>query len=77
MSSAATITRLSRPGSLFLEYCFFGVTEELPRISFSGTSRMSHIAPGELDELFGDEWGIEMIADHTGWRTAVFLLTRR
>ena len=45
---ADTVTRLSRPGSIFLEYCFYGVTEELPWISFKGTSRMSHIAPGEL-----------------------------
>jgi SAM-dependent methyltransferase len=74
---AATINRLSRPGLLFLEYCFFGVTAELPRISFSGTSKMSHIAPGELDDLFGDRWTIEMLADHKRWRTAVFLLTRR
>lgn len=74
---AATITRLSRPGSLFLEYCFFGITEELPRFSFSGTSRMSHVAPGELDELFGEDWAIEEFAHHEKWRIAVFLLTRR
>lgn len=74
---AATVTRLSRPGSLFLEYCFYGVTEELPRISFSGTSRMSHIAPGELEELLGDDWAVEEFAHYEDWRTAVFLLTRR
>jgi SAM-dependent methyltransferase len=74
---AATITRLSRPGSKFLEYCFYGVTEELPRISFSGTSKMSHIAPGELEELFGDDWEVAPFAEYPRWRTAVFLLTRR
>jgi SAM-dependent methyltransferase len=74
---AHTATRLSRPGSLFLEYCFYGVTDELPRISFSGASRMSHIAPGELERLFGNEWDIELFASYEDWKTAVFLLTRR
>jgi SAM-dependent methyltransferase len=74
---AATVTRLSRPGSLFLEYCFFGITEELPRFSFSGTSKMSHIAPGELEGLFKENWAVEMFAHYEQWRTAVFLLTRR
>lgn len=72
---AETITRLARPGSLFLEYCFFGVTEELPRFSFKGTSRMSHIAPGELEELFGDNWTIEPFASYERWKVAAFLLT--
>ena len=56
---ARTITRLSRPGTVFLEYCFYGETEELPWISFKGTSKMSHIAPGELETLFGDDWEVE------------------
>lgn len=74
---AATITRLSRPGSRYLEYCFYGVTEELPRFSFRGTSRLSHIAPGELEELFGESWDIEKLSEDTEWRVATFLLTRR
>lgn len=74
---AATATRLARPGTLFLEYCFFGVTEELPRFSFSGTSKLSHIAPGEMDELFGNEWEIEVFSEHPRWRIKVFLLTKR
>lgn len=76
-SMARTVTRLSRPGSLFLEYCFYGVTEELPRLSFKGTSKLSHIAPGELEELFGAEWDVEPFASYKEWRIAVFLLTRR
>lgn len=76
-SMARTVTRLSRPGSLFLEYCFYGVTEELPRLSFKGTSKLSHIAPGELEELFGAEWDVEPFASYEEWRIAVFLLTRR
>lgn len=74
---AATITRLSRPGSKYLEYCFYGVTEELPRFSFRGTSRFSHIAPGELEDLFGESWDIEKLSEDTEWRVATFLLTRR
>jgi SAM-dependent methyltransferase len=74
---ARTVARLSRPGTVFLEYCFYGETADLPRISFKGTSKMSHIAPGELDELFGDHWEIEPLASYEDRRTAVFLLTRR
>jgi len=74
---ADTVTRLSRPGSIFLEYCFYGVTEELPWISFKGTSRMSHIAPGELEALFGDEWDVNLFREHSDWRIAIFELNRR
>lgn len=74
---ARTITRLARPGTLFLEYCFFGRTEDLPRISFKGTSRMSHIAPGELEDLFGSGWDVAPFADYPDWKIAVFVLTRR
>lgn len=73
---ARTVTRLSRRGSLFLEYCFYGVTDELPRFSFKGTSKMSHIAPGELEELFGADWEIEPYVSYDEWKTAAFLLTR-
>lgn len=74
---AATITRLSRPGSKYLEYCFYGVTEELPRFSFRGTSKLSHIAPGELETLFAERWDVEKLSEDTEWRVATFLLTRR
>jgi SAM-dependent methyltransferase len=73
---AENINRFSRPGSRFLEYCFFGEREELPWVSMNA-SKMSHIAPGELESLFGDLWDIEPFADYPEWRTAVFLLTRR
>jgi len=74
---AQTVTRLSRPGSKFFEYCFYGVTEDLPRISFSGTSRMSHIAPGELEALFGADCEVEPVTENVKWRIATFLLTRK
>lgn len=74
---AGTVTRLARPGAKFLEYCFYGATAELPAFSFKGTSRMSHIAPGEMEELFGADWTIETFADHEAYRSRTFLLTRR
>lgn len=73
---ASTITRLSRTGTKYLEYCFFGKAEELPLLS-GGASKFSHIAPGELEDLFGDHWEIEPFASYPRWRTATFLLTRR
>ncbi len=73
---AATVTRLARPGTKFLEYCFFGNTEELPRFSFKGTSKMSHIAPGELEDLFRDGWEVRPFAAYPDQRIAAFLLTR-
>lgn len=73
---AGTITSLARPGTKFLEYCFYGETDELPRFSFKGTSKYSHIAPGELDRLFGEHWDIEDFAEYPDWKTASFLLTR-
>lgn len=74
---AATVTRLSRPGSRFFEFCFYGAAEDLPWFSFRGTSRLSHIAPGELERLLGDSWDVEMLSEDTEWRVASFLLTRR
>ena len=77
LAMAGTITRLARPGAKFLEYCFYGETEQLPRFSFKGTSKLSHIAPGELERLFGADWDIESFAEYPEWKTAAFLLTRR
>lgn len=74
---AGTVTRLSRPGSKFLAFCFYGATQELPLFSFKGTSRMSHIAPGEMEELFGADWAMETFADLETYKARTFLLTRR
>jgi SAM-dependent methyltransferase len=77
VAMARLATDLARPGACFLEWCFYGETATLPRFSFRGTSRFSHIAPGELDELFGDSWAVEPFSSDPRWRTACFLLTRR
>ncbi len=71
---AGLITSLARPGTRFLEYCFFGDRRDLPWFSFKGTSRLSHIAPGELETLFGEHWEIEPFAMYP--RIAVFELIR-
>lgn len=73
-----TIDRLARPGSRFLCFCFFGTDADLPRISFTGPSRMTPtVRPGEVEAWFGDHWDIEVWNDHQGEPFATFLLERR
>ncbi len=76
---AATITRLSRPDSLFLLWCFHARREDLPVISFHGPSRMAPaLEPGEETQLFGAAFDIETVhAGRDGAPVACFLLTRR
>lgn len=74
---ARTATKLARSGAKFLEMCFYGVTAELPPISFKGTSRLSHIAPGELEGLLGEDWTIDSFASYPESLIEVFLLTRQ
>lgn len=76
---AATIQRLSRPGSLVLFWCFYARLEELPRISFHGPSRLSPaVEPGEETQLFGAAFDIEPVhVRRDGAPIACFLLTRR
>jgi SAM-dependent methyltransferase len=74
---AATIVRLARPGASFLLWCFYASRTDLPRISFSGPSRLSGaIAPGEETALFGDSFDIIRLPEP---RTpfAAFLMRRR
>lgn len=76
---AGTIARLARPGAAFLSWCFFASRSELPRISFSGPSRLSGaIAPGEETALFGDTFEIRRLPDREPGRPfACFLMRRR
>lgn len=75
---AALMTRLAAPGARCFLYCFYAPRDELPRISFSGPSRLSPaIEPGELERLFGAHWDIEHLTEFDdGRQEAVFLLTR-
>ena len=79
VAMAGTIHRLSAPGSVVLLWCFYGARRELPVMSFSGPSKMfPGIIPGEEQELFGDAFDIERLAEPpAGSRFACFLLTRR
>jgi hypothetical protein len=74
-----TIHRVSKAGSRFLLWCFFGLPRELPAISFTGPSRLTPlIAPGEVERLFGDAFDIERLpepAEKSG--AACFLMVRR
>lgn len=74
-----TIHRISRAGSRFLVWCFFGTRAELPRISFTGPSRMTPIiAPGEVERRFGDAFAIERLPEpRPGSFAACFFMTRR
>ena len=76
---AALIGRLSRPGSLFLLWCFFGSRSEMPWISFDGPSKLvPAIRPGEVEDRFGGRFDIERLPEPPrGSRSACFLMTRR
>ncbi|MFZ0493762.1 MAG: class I SAM-dependent methyltransferase [Acidimicrobiia bacterium] len=60
-TAASAITRLARPGSVFVMWCFHARMSDLPRFSFQGPSRWGAppIEPGEETALFGDQWRIE------------------
>jgi len=76
---ADAVHRLSRPGSVFVLWCFYAHPDELPKARWSGASKMlMSLVPGEEKELFGDAFDIER------WSTppppehcACFLMTRR
>jgi ubiquinone/menaquinone biosynthesis C-methylase UbiE len=76
---AALMTRLAAPGARCFLFCFFAPKDQLPRISFSGASRLApSIEPGEMERLFGADWDIEHMAEFASDRAeAVFLMTRR
>jgi SAM-dependent methyltransferase len=74
---ASLATSLARPGAKFLEWCWYGEREDLPRISFVSASRLGHISPAELESLFSANWEIETFSTDARWNTACFLLTRR
>jgi SAM-dependent methyltransferase len=74
---ASAITRLARPGSVFVMWCFYARTADLPRMSFQGPSRWGAppIEPGEEAALFGDQWQIETYGP-TGQGSACFVMVK-
>ncbi len=76
---AETVVRLSRPGSVFVLWCFYARVSELPLISFRGASHLApSIEPGEEDVLFGRFFDIERLPrPEPGSGAACFFMTRR
>ena len=76
---ATTTKRLSRAGSRFLFWCFYGMKSELPWMSLTGPSRLAPgLEPGEEETLFGDAFDIERLPKPPrDSRAACFLMTRR
>ncbi len=73
-----TIHRVSRPGSLFLLWCFFADRADLPRFSFTGPSRLTPIIEqGEVERRFGSTFEIERLPQPSGGHEACFLMRRR
>ena len=71
------IVALARPGAVLLFWCFYAAQDELPRISFTGPSRLSPaIEPGEEETLFGEAFEIELLRPPVR-HEACFLLHRR
>jgi len=76
---AETITRLARPGAVFVMWCFYADRRDLPLMSFGGPSRYGAppIEPGEETELFGNDWDIEDLdLTEPAPHEACFVLTR-
>jgi SAM-dependent methyltransferase len=77
---ARTVRRLSRAGSVFLLWCFYGARADLPGFSLHGPSRLAPaIEPGEEQDLFGESFAIEPLRRSDGGYPpfACFLMTRR
>jgi SAM-dependent methyltransferase len=77
---AEAVTRMARPGAVFVMWCFYAAPRDLPFMSLKGPSRFGAppIEPGEEAALFGQDWDIERI-DFTdvSAHEACFLMTRR
>jgi len=76
---ARLVANLARPGAIFLFWCFWADRAALPRMSFTGPSRMVPvIEPGEEADLFGQAFSIERLTgSDPSSHTACFLMTRR
>jgi SAM-dependent methyltransferase len=81
---AATVKRLSRPGSVFLCWCFYAARDDLPWLSLGRPSKLFPLTltTGEEEALFGDSFDIERYpvreprpAPRAG--AACFLMTRQ
>ena len=72
------LARLARPGAVLLCWCFYAARATLPRVSFTGPSRVTPgIEPGEEQTLFGEAFDIEIIRPPDSNHEACLLLRRR
>jgi len=76
---AATIIRLSKPGAIFLLWCFCAEPSDLPLISFNGPSRLSGaLTEREIARMFEKSFSIERLPEPPrGSFFGCFLLTKR
>jgi SAM-dependent methyltransferase len=77
---AETVTRLARPGAVFVMWCFYAERGDLPLMSFGGPSRFGAppLEPGEEIVLFGHDWDIERVdLTEPPQHEACFVMTRR
>lgn len=77
---AEVLTRVSRPGSVLVMWCFYAPARDLPRMTLGGASRWGAppILPGEEVDLFGRDWVIERYhPTDSGPHEACFVMTRR
>lgn len=73
---ARLVHRYSRPGTVFVLWCFYARKEDVPRVKFAGVSRMhSMLEPGEEQRLFGAEFAIERVESPE--HTACFVMTKK
>ncbi len=79
LAMVRTIHRISGPNAHFLLWCFYGRPEEMPRISFTGPSRLTPlIVPGEVEKLFGRDFDVERLPEpRDEAHAACFLMTRK
>jgi SAM-dependent methyltransferase len=79
LAMVRTLHRISAPKAHLLLWCFYGRPHEMPRISFTGPSRLTPlVAPGEVEQLFGGDFDIERLPEPTDEvRAACFLMTKR
>lgn len=78
--AARRFTKLARPGSTLVMWCFYARDRDLPFLSLRGPSRWGApaIAPGEEVDLFGEHWEIERYEPADAQRaSACFVMTRR
>lgn len=79
LAMADNVHRLSKPGSIFVMWCFYGDKSDLPLVKFNGVSRMHAVVePGEETKLFGDAFDIERLPEPAPeTHISCFLMTRR